>query len=281
MKDQKTILVPTDFSEVCAGAVNYGAQIAQLLNYSLTIVHVIDRKTQAQLKKEGLTENVIMKRLEGICSRISKKLTIPVQCITRKGSIFSTIGQLAEETNAGLMILGTHGMTGIQQKISGSYAKKVVTSSPCPVIVIQKGVNFKGYKNIVFPVSTTAEVRQKVAWAAFIAKIFKSKIHIFQLFEPAEESQKKMKLINKQITTEFDKRKLSYTFVQAEKGSNFGEQVIAYTKKNKADLLTIMTNPSSLNFIFNRYTERMIFNEHKIPVMCVNPVDTWEEIWKF
>jgi nucleotide-binding universal stress UspA family protein len=281
MKISKNILVLTDFSDVCLNAVHYGAEFARFLGCPLTIAHIIDRKSIDELKKENLTISAINKRIEDIADKTRKKYGIEVSGISRKGSIYKTTGEIATEISAGFVVLGTHGMVGIKQKLSGSYAKKVVTSCPVPVIIVQKGINFgQGFKNIVFPVSTTAEVRQKVALTTFLSKTFKSKIHIFQLLEQAEESQIKMDKILSQITNEFDNNRIPYTTASARKLAHFGEQVLDYAKENKADMITIMTTPSSMNFVFNRYTEKMIHNEYGIPVMCVNPVKTWQETWK-
>jgi nucleotide-binding universal stress UspA family protein len=279
-KFNEIILVPTDFSDVCNNAIVHGAEIARHFNYSLTILHVIDKESKNQLKKEKHTEAFINEELQKIAGEISKLYAIKTNYISRTGSIFSTIGEVASEMGASLLILGTHGKVGLQQHLTGSFALKVVTTSPAPVIVVQKGTKFEnGYKNIVFPVSTTAEVRQKVKWAIMIAKTFKSKIHVVQLYESFEEDQKKMRVINAQIFEKFDENKIPYIHHIAEKDGNFGKQVLAYAQKNNADLIAIMTTPDSINFILGPYDEQMMFNQHEIPVMCVNPIEKTTTHW--
>jgi predicted protein tyrosine phosphatase len=138
---------------------------------------------------------------------------------------------------------------------------------------VQKDTKFsKSIKNIVFPVSTTAEVRQKIKWTTLIAKTFKSKIHIFQLNQPNIEDQKKMRTINKKITDAFDEYKLQYVHVLAEKRVSFLNQLLDYGSSQHADLIVIMTTPGKLEFKLGAYDEKMIFNPYNIPVMCVNPV---------
>ena len=265
----KIVLVPTDFSDVCYDAICYGAQLAVKLKYSLAVLHVIDKKSDVVLKAE--------EQLADIGKKISEKYSVEVVPIAKKGNIFTAIGKVAEELGAGIVVLGTHGKVGLQQKISGSYAKKVVTSSPVPVIVIQKGVQFEGFKNIIFPVSENTEVRQKVAWAQMIAEKGKTKVHIFQLYEPLKENQVKVKVIVKQIMKDLEKSGIACAFAEAVKGITFGDQLLDYSVKNKADLVSIMTVSRDITYIFNRYTENMIFNKFKIPVMCVNPIATYSE----
>lgn len=274
MENKKFILVPTDFSDVCDNAISYGAKLAGFLGHNLTILHIIDKKTLADLKKEKLDITSVNKKLDAIAKKTAKKYGIEVSSFSQEGSIFTTIGKIAKETNANLLILGTHGKVGLKQKIGGSFAKKVVTTSPVPVIVVQKGTKFnKAFKNIIFPVSTTAEVRQKVKWAVIIANAFKSKIHLFELFQVVEEDKKIMQGIIKQITREFDKHEVKYVHALADKKINFGKQLLDYASSNKADLISIMTTPS-IDFILGPYDEQMIFNQHEIPVMCINPINT-------
>jgi nucleotide-binding universal stress UspA family protein len=279
-KFNEIVLVPTDFSDVCLNAVRHGAEIAKHFNYTLAVLHIIDKESRSQLKKENLGEDALSDRLGIITKLMSTEYGIKTLPILREGNIFTTIGEVIGETGASLVVLGTHGKVGIQQHLTGSFALKVVTTSPAPVIVIQKGTRFdQGYKNIVFPVSTTAEVRQKVKWVVMIAKTFKSKIHLVQLYEPLEESQRKMRTIVSQIMEKFDDEKISYTHFLAKKGQNFGKQVLSYAKENHADMITIMTTPEAINFILGPYDEQMIFNSHEIPVMCVNPVDRTTTHW--
>jgi nucleotide-binding universal stress UspA family protein len=275
MENKKLILVPTDFSEVCENAIIYGAKMAAFLGYELALLHIVDKKSKAELLKEKQDITEINKKLDTLAKKIAKKYEIEVSSLHREGSIFTDIGIVAKEIKANLLVLGTHGKVGLKQKLSGSFAKKVVTTSPVPVIVVQKGTKFnKTFKNIVFPISTTAEVRQKVSWAVMIAGAFKSKIHLFQLHETSVEDKKTMSVIINQITKEFDKNDIKYILVPAEKGKNFGTQVIEYAVKQKADLITVMTTPDSIDFILGPYDEKLIFNPFEIPVMCVNPVQT-------
>ena len=55
IKYNNIILVPTDFSEVCENAIDQGVALAQFLKYKVCILHVIDKQTEANLKKEKLT----------------------------------------------------------------------------------------------------------------------------------------------------------------------------------------------------------------------------------
>lgn len=268
------VLVPTDFTPVGDNAINQAAEAAKFLNYKVVILHVIDKNTKAQLKKEHLDEATINQKLGAIAAELKETYDIQAEGIAREGSIFTTISDVAKDLGANLLYLGTHGKVGMQH-LTGSYALKVVTSSPAPVIVVQKRSFNEGYGHIVLPITSDSGPWEKTKWAAHIAKQFKSEIHIYQM---AGES------INEavgQITEFFTKNEISYSIREANKNTNFAKQVIDYATSNNADLVMIMTDPdqSLKRYILGSWDEQIIFNGSQIPVMCINPRKlNWQKI---
>ena len=124
-------LVPTDFSEVCTNAAHRAASLAKDFNYRVVLLHVIDKNTLSELKKEGKGLESIDQRLRELADILIKENVIQVSTIAREGDIFSTIAEVAEEVEASLIFLGTHGKVGLQ-KITGSFALgSVITLDSC------------------------------------------------------------------------------------------------------------------------------------------------------
>ncbi len=273
-KMNNIILVPTDFSEVCNNAMNQAVEAAKFLNYKVVLLHIIDKNTKAQLKKDGESVEAVDGMLAKLAGDI-KKQNVVVDTISKEGDIFTTIGEVASDLGANLMYLGTHGKVGMQ-KLTGSFALKVVISSPVPVVVVQKRPFDQGYKKIVLPITSDAGPWEKTRWASFIAKNFDAEIHIYQLDSPELAGAVEI------ITNHFDKENVVYKVVKSD-GSNFSKQVIDYATANVSDMIMIMTNPdkSFTKFILGSYDEEMIFNTSQIPVMCINPRKyNWEKIFK-
>ena len=191
------ILIPTDFSEVCDNAIQHGVELAQFLKYKVCILHVIDRKTEAQLEKDHLVLKSIEQKLEAYKELYEKKFSLTIDTITREGHIFKVIGQVATEIKANLMVMGTHGKQGLQH-LFGSYALKIVLDSPCPVVVVQKRSFGEGYHKIVLPVSGDIEPRQAVEWVLLMCLLFNSKILIYQSQEPDDDLNNRLNIITRQ-----------------------------------------------------------------------------------
>ena len=267
-------LVPTDFSEVCANAARRAASLAKDFNYKLVLLHVIDKNTLSEMKKEGKGLEWINEKLQELSKSLVSEFVIQVETIAREGDIFTTIAEVAEELNASLIFLGTHGKVGMQ-KVTGSFALKVVTSSEIPTIIVQKRPFGHGISKIVMPITSDAGPWAKTKWAASVAKEFNSTIMIYHL--PGDELEDVITM----ITNHFQVNDVKHTIKAAEKGSNFTKQTLDYATAENADMILILTNPdkSLKTFLLGSYDEEIIFNTSQIPVMCVNPRDfNWKKI---
>lgn len=266
MKD--IILVPTDFSEVCANAANQAAEAAALLGKKVTLLHIINSDTKAFLKSENFDPLSVNTKLDEIATDLRSRHGVDVDTLTREGSIFTEIAEVAKDLKVNMIFLGTHGKVGLQH-LTGSYALKVITSSPAPTIVVQKRAFNHGYKNIVLPITSEAGPLEKTQWAVHVAKQFNSTIHIYL---PSEANDAVI-AASKQIEAYFEKNGVAFTERVSEKSSGFAKQVLDYSTATNADLIMIMTNPDKgfSSFFLGSYDEDIIFNAAQIPVMCINP----------
>jgi len=261
------ILVPTDFSEVCYNATNQAAEAANYSKFKLVLLHIINSDTKSYLRKENLEDTAISNKLEAIADEMRVEYGIEVETMAVEGSIFTTIGEVAKDIGANLVYLGTHGKVGMQ-KLTGSFALKVVTSSPAPVIVVQKRKLDELYKSIVLPITSEAGPWEKTKWAVFIAKQFNATIHIYQIHTTDKDIIDATRLIAGYL----EKNEVAHTLTIAEKG-NFSKSVLDFSTEKNSDMIMIMTNPdkSFTKFLLGTYDEDMIFNTSQIPVMCINP----------
>jgi len=266
---ENVILVPYDFTEAADCAVDHAIGMAKLLNYEVRLFHVTGKDDLAAEQHEKA------EKLKKIAEDYQTKHKIAVRYLIKEGNIFKDIANAALYTGSKFVVMGTHGKKGMQH-ISGSYAMKVITKSSVPFIVVQKKTFHEGYKNIVITIDDTAESKQKIKWAVYIAQIFNSTIHIYSPNEKDGEISAGINRNLKQIKSVFEKN--SIPFIEAkptERGGNYAKHIIEYSEKVKADLILIMTNPDQLlpSFVMGKWDEQILFNSAEIPVMCVNPKD--------
>ncbi|MBI9039070.1 MAG: universal stress protein [Bacteroidales bacterium] len=272
MKKNNVILIPTDFSEVCENAINHGINIAKFINYEIVLLHVVNKHSKAYLRKEKLQLEYIDNKLTEIAQKIVDEYGINVKTISKEGSIFSVIPQIASEINASLLLLGTHGKIGFQN-LTGSFAMRIIYSSPASVLVVHKKVVSQGFKKIVLPIYNSKIFKSRLSWTVNIAKIFNSEVLIFKIFETNPQLIIEIDETIKYFSKEFEENKIPYFVNKAEKGGQFAEQLIEFSISNRADLILITTNADEYDpsFLLGPWEEKMIFNTSQIPVMCINP----------
>lgn len=272
-KLKNLILVPTDFSQTCQNAINHAVALAEVLHFKVTLLHVINRETRQKLGNESI-ETTVQDKLEAIAAGIRKKSKIKVDYLYRKGSIFDVINEVSSELKANFLVIGTHRKKGLQYLI-GSYALRVVSHSLVPVIVVQKKkIATKGYHKISFPIGIYTEARQKVKYAIMLSRLFDSDILIFQQTSTDPGASSSVNIVTRQILEEFDKYNVKYSVKKAKKEAQFASQVIDFSVENDADLIFMMTDSNIDHPDFNNssWSERLMFNEAQIPVLCINPV---------
>ncbi len=265
-----TILVPSDFTKIGDHAIDNAIKIAKDLNFSICVLHVINKKTKKNLQKENKPIEHVNEKLTVITDSIKQKHNIEATYIAREGSIFSVIGQVAEEINANYIIIGTHGKKGIQFLL-GSFALKVVKSSPVPIFIIQKPPGQENVNNIIFPLDLEEGSKQKVKWAVTLHKQFNAKFHIFLDNQSDEFSQNRIKGDLHQVKKIFDKHGVHYTETFSTKGKSYYKELINYSKKINSSFIMLSTDPDkSTIHPFGSTHEQIIYNQEKISVMCIN-----------
>ena len=260
------ILVPTDFTKVADCALSHAVKLAESYKSEIVLLHVVSKQSEVETART---------KVEATAKKVSQESGIVIIPNVRVGNIFDDIGDAASEMNAKIILMGTHGARGMQ-KITGSYALKVITNSEVPFIVVQeKGIKDTGYDDIVVPIDLAKETKQKLKYASELAKHFNSKIH---LIVPNESDEYFVNQLKRNII--FAKKYLAENGINsttkvAESG-NFVKEVIKFAASIDADLISIMNlQNEGMSGLFGGGSEQQIItNEAQIPVMCVNPKST-------
>lgn len=261
------ILVPTDFTKVADCAMDHAAHLAKRLNAEVHLLHIVDKASETEEARTKL--NMEVKRAKAIDPSVN------VHPLVRVGNVFEDIGTAAAEVGAGLIIMGTHGMRGMQF-ITGSRALRVITNSSVPFVVVQeRRIKPHGYRHIVVPLDLHKETRQKVALVAEMARIFSSKVHAIVPREKDEFLHKQLENHIRFAKQYFGERGVEIDTTIAD-GGDFVEDVMGYAKRIDADLIAIMNLAQGNIFgvLGVPYEQEVITNAAEVPVLMMNPRET-------
>ncbi|PIQ11345.1 MAG: stress protein UspA [Ignavibacteriales bacterium CG18_big_fil_WC_8_21_14_2_50_31_20] len=150
----KKILVPIDFSDYSKKALHYTVAFAKQFNAEINLVYVIEPVVYPADLSMG--QVVIPQSEIDLSSKSKQELEqlakteignlLKYNIIIKNGKPFVEIIETATEIDSDLIIISTHGHTGVEHLLFGSTAEKVVRKAPCPVLTIRepiKGFRFK------------------------------------------------------------------------------------------------------------------------------------------
>jgi len=268
-KSEKELLVNFDFTTVSENALDHAIRISKYTDSPIRLLNVVDEGSDSDVKKEEAEG-----KLKAICETYAEKHNIRPSYTILKGTIFNTIGKYASDNEAKMVIMGTHGIKGMQ-KLTGSWALKVIVKSKVPFLVVQdKPTEKHRFTDIVFPIDFKSETKEKVHWGIYMGKYFNSKIH---LFKPPTTDKSMLKKINTNLNFSVRyliQNNIDYEVHVAKKAGNFAKETIAFAQEIDADLILIMTSKGIdvTDYILGLPEQEIIANSARIPVMAVNPL---------
>ncbi|MGB5818940.1 MAG: universal stress protein [Saonia sp.] len=242
----KKILVPVDFSEYSAHALEVAATLARTNKAEIIVLHMMGL-SQAVLTKDDSQEfaeaqyymRLAKKRFETFLDKDYLK-GIRVKEIVQNYKIFTEINIVAQEQGIDLIVMGSHGISGIKDVFVGSNTEKVVRTSDIPVLVIKEQMsNFKINKMVLawhFKDENVTTYRK----AKQVADNFGSELHLVYINVPAygflstrEAEEKISQFMN---NTGIRKEVAIYNDYGVEKG------ILDYAEKINADAIAVPTH---------------------------------------
>ena len=136
------ILVPIDFSDYADQALDYAIVLGKALQAHLTVLHVIHLTPWAVGDMGTSFSGTLLEQVETEAQQLMQASLGRVHDASPQGETvvvhgvpFQVIIDTAKDKNVDLIVMGTHGRTGLPHTLMGSVAEKVVRLSPCPVLV--------------------------------------------------------------------------------------------------------------------------------------------------
>ena len=139
------ILVPYDFSDCSMAALARAAELAGLTGSTLVLLHVIESVTQGLLIEQKISRQTQGKWRARVTRELSALASARADAgrfsrpLVKAGKPWEVIVATASRVSADLIVLGTHGHTGLKHAVLGSVAERVVRHATCPVLTVRSG----------------------------------------------------------------------------------------------------------------------------------------------
>ena len=262
-KINKPIIVPWDFTAVAENAYAHAVNISRLISREILLLHIVNHVKDIEPSLEKLKSRA--KELM-ISSGIT---TLP---LVKKGSIFGTLREAAKEQKAEMVIMGTHGRKGLQ-KLTGSWALKVIANSKVPFLVVQDKPKDTKITKILFPIDFRSETKEKVNWIYYLHKHFNSKFILFTR-KSSDRGFKRQIASNLHYYESFLKNNdIQYEIHTSAGKRSFDRETVDFASENGVNLILILVTRDIgfLDYLIAAREQNIIANPAGIPVMCLNP----------
>ncbi|MBS1542427.1 MAG: universal stress protein [Bacteroidetes bacterium] len=241
----KKILVPCDFSDPAVQAFKFACNIARKSGGEILLLHVIELPVLYDTGAVLTFEEAYLKDRKAEADKNFAKMKekwamdIPgFQTMVEYGGAVPVIRKLIHEKKVDLVIIGTHGASGLKEFAIGSNAEKIVRTSEVPVIAIKKET--PEIKNIIFPTSPDIADEELLKKVKEVQDFFGARLHILFVNTPASfrrDSETRPAL--EAMAKKFDLRNFSINIcndISEEEG------IAAFSKEVMADMVAMRTH---------------------------------------
>lgn len=272
----KKIIVPIDFSQHSDYALETAAMLARKHNAQILALHMLEISDSMLINSDNEQHEKVVfflklaeQKFEAFLNKDYLK-GLDVIPIVKHFKVFSEVSQVATEHNADLIIMGSHGISGINEIFVGSNTEKVVRNSELPVLVIKRKRLNADYKIVVFASDFSEEAVKPYITASKLFATLGSEMHLLNVNVPGQgfKSTSEMETNMTEFLQKADGNLNRMNVVHYVADTSVEKGILNFAKKVNADLVAIPTHGrTGLAHFFEGSISEDLANHANLPVM--------------
>lgn len=272
----KKIIVPIDFSQHSDYALETAAMLARKHNAQILALHMLEISDSMLINSDNEQHEKVVFFLKLAEQKFDAFLNkdylkgLDVIPIVKHFKVFSEVSQVATEHNADLIIMGSHGISGINEIFVGSNTEKVVRNSELPVLVIKRKRLNADYKIVVFASDFSEEAVKPYITASKLFATLGSEMHLLNVNVPGQgfKSSSEMETNMTEFLQKADGNLNRMNVVHYVADTSVEKGISNFAKKVNADLVAIPTHGrTGLAHFFEGSISEDLANHANLPVM--------------
>lgn len=276
-KKLQNILLATDFSEPSDTALRVAIKLCKQNGAVLHLLHVVESRYLVANLHDGVSvqqmvreiDNESREKLYHLYETILRTTSIPVQLHMPKGVPYDEICKAAEEMPVDLIVLGTHGASGVREFFIGTTAYSVIKNTVKPVLTIPSGFSKDVFGKILFPVRTVPGIKEKFEYIKPILNHANdATVHLAAITEKGEEAALlEHKDALHEILLYLRQQQISFTN-EMYTCTNMASKVLEIAEKKECDLVVINATLDYkwTQFFVGPFTQQIV-NRAQVPVL--------------
>lgn len=278
----KTILVPIDFSEQSQYALNFAAQLAEKGKLQIQAIHIIEGPQNHTFNTMGdgianesedyfFLKQLLEKTKENMRNLVESKAYagINITGSVEIGNPYQSISKAIADHQADLVVMGSKGVSGIDEVLIGSNTEKVVRHAKCPVITIKSEVKLNTIQNIVLATNLREEQSRLFVELKKLQALTGAKLHLVKINTTNDfHTQRQMQ---DEFVRYINDHQLANVHTAIYNETSEEEGILAYAEDVNADMIAIGTHGRTglLHLLSGSIAEDLV-NHSQIPVWTLS-----------
>jgi nucleotide-binding universal stress UspA family protein len=269
----KNLLVPTDFSDNAKGAMAYAIQLAAALGAQLHFYHatgrviprVADQALYHRYREDYLAEHRedLQEQVWAVYHQLGiEQKAQAANLVVREGELLLHVGELVAELSIDLIVMGTHGATGLKRWFVGSNTAGVFSQAACPVLAVPAGYHYRPIQKIGYA-SDLLKLDPEVAAVVAFARPFGAAIdvvHVYPVFPvQVDLATFGREAIAAQLGARHSYQKINIELVRTEVDNDVETGIETYVSQDAPSLLVMFNHARSW---FDRIVEGSHTRQH-------------------
>jgi nucleotide-binding universal stress UspA family protein len=251
----KKLLVPLDFSDCSLNALKIAYQLAQKAQAQLVLSHVVEPVYSYVGAADGmyLSAEVEQKYIESLVANAQEKIGeiaqnpefagVNIEAQVKVGSMFATIQKIIDTEAIDLIVMGTQGVSGIDEILVGSNTEKIVRMATCPVLTIRHNAQVQDFKKIILATDLRSENRVVIEQVQVLQSLLDAHLHLVYVNEPGDfQAQRTIEERKDEFVHFFGLQNYSFQ-LYCDKSIEAG--ILHFAEDIQADLIILLTHQRS------------------------------------
>ncbi len=252
------ILVPTDFSEFSDYALEYGAFLARKNDSELYILHIVRNNSKYDGAADQLEQLAKNPLLEGLKAHI---------VLERGTNVSKNINKVAKELDVRLIVMGSNGVSNMEEMILGSNTENVIIKTEFDVLTVKHQMNNEELNTILFPSNFKPEAYTIFDSVIKAAKAFDACIHLLMVGK--DNSKNRSRIDSFVEYFELDEKRINFKTSITE-NSSFELGILNYAMEEDIDLIAMGTHgKGAIKKLLQESTSQNVVRDAFRPVLTM------------
>lgn len=187
----KNIVFATDFSDASQRALPYASALARRYGANVALVHALGKEPRIPVPLEPTPYELDLPLIEAerAMGKVADRLEedhVEYRAVVEHGGVWDVLTAVIERDHSDLIVVGTHGRSGVTKFVLGSVAEEILRLAPCPVLTVGKNVTTgtPEFRTILYATDFSPAANRALPYAISLAEDYRAKLVLLHLVSP-------------------------------------------------------------------------------------------------